>query len=313
MSALVSDAALAECLSAARPGAKVARPGPEPLASPSYLALESRSVLVENDGATLFLKVMHPEMASGFDMTAAVALARAAGEAGIGPEVIWADPARGAILMQALTKGWDTAKLHHLQDRGVQEAVATALRRLHATPALGARFDAFAEIDRLAAETSASGVALPADFGWIQTLLGAARAPLLAGPLAPCRNDGSCSNLMVSGKGGVMLLDFDRAGMNDPLYDLGTLMAETTDFEADMAPMFLAYLGGWDAVDFARARLWAIVDDMMHALWARVHGARSERRSVEWLKYGEWRLMRARLALHHPQFEEKLRMIGGVA
>lgn len=83
MSALVSDEELADCLAAARPGAVARRDGPGPLASPSYLALESRSAVAEEGDDVLFLKVLHPEMA-GFDMTAAMALAQAAGAAGSG-------------------------------------------------------------------------------------------------------------------------------------------------------------------------------------------------------------------------------------
>ena len=42
-------------------------------------------------------------------------------------------------------------------------------------------------------------------------LLDAARPILLAAPLAPCRNDGSSSNLMLGPGGRVLLVDFDRA------------------------------------------------------------------------------------------------------
>ena len=105
-----------------------------------------------------------------------------------------------------------------------------------------------------------------------------------------------------------LLVVYDRAGMNDPLYDVGVLMAEITDFPYDARPVLAAYLGRFDEHAFARARLWGIVDDMLHALWSRRLARTSARRGVEWLKYGEWRLMRLRMALNDPGFEQLIRL-----
>jgi thiamine kinase-like enzyme len=115
---------------------------------------------------------------------------------------------------------------------------------------------------------------------------------------------------MIGPNGAVLLVDFDRAGMNDPLYDVGCLLAEITIHERDMQPGYLAYAGEFDKAGFARARLWSFVDDLLHALWSRLKSKTSQRGAIEWLKYGEWRLIRVRMALMHPQFEEKIRLSG---
>lgn len=290
---LVTDEMLAEAMAAAR--VTEAEPGPDAVASPSYLGLESRSVFGMRDGQRVFLKVMHPEMRAGFDLVAAMALAQAAGQAGAGPRVLWSEGA--AIVMEAVPG--TAARQVTLQDAGFMRTVMASLRVLHACAPLPNRFDPFARIEAMHD--------LPQDAPWMLALLDSIRAPLMAAPTVPCRNDGSSSNIMTNG----MLVDYDRAGMNDRMYDVGTLLAEMTDFEEDMRPAFAAY-GGTEA-DFARARLWSIVDDVMHGLWARGQGKTSARRAVEWLKYGEWRLMRARMALRHPQFELKARIIRGTA
>ncbi|PTW46626.1 phosphotransferase family protein [Rhodovulum kholense] len=310
--ALVTDEMMAAACAAAGLARDGMRPGPAPLASPSYLALESASVLTGG----VFLKVMHPEMREGFDLDAAMALARQAGEAGVGPRVLWSDAAQGAIAMEALTEadGWHRAMQKDLQEPPVLAAAMAALKALHATPALATRFDPFAQIDAQIAEFGRIGAPLPDDIDWLRRLIGAAEPVLRTGAtLAPCRNDGSASNLMLGPGGAVRLVDYDRAGMNDPLYDLGVLLAEATDFERDMRAGFAAYAGGVDDAGFARARLWSFVDDMLHALWARLKARTSVRGGVEWLKYGEWRLMRLRMALNHPQFEQKIRLAGGAA
>ncbi|WP_414898907.1 phosphotransferase [Rhodovulum sp. YEN HP10] len=310
--ALVTNEMMAAACAAAGLACDGAGPGPAPLASPSYLALESASILT----GEVFLKVMHPEMREGFDLDAAMTLAHQAGAAGVGPQVLWSDAAQGAIAMEALTEadGWRRAMQKDLQEPPVLAGAMAALKALHATPALATRFDPFAQIDAQIAEFGRIGAPLPDDIDWLRRLIGAAEPVLRTGAtLAPCRNDGAASNLMLGPGGTVLLVDYDRAGMNDPLYDLGVLLAEATDFERDMQAGYAAYAGGVDDAGFARARLWSFVDDMLHALWARLKARTSVRGGVEWLKYGEWRLMRLRMALNHPQFEQKIRLAGGAA
>ncbi|WP_138470737.1 phosphotransferase family protein [Poseidonocella sp. HB161398] len=312
--ALVSPGGLAALLAAARPdlaGAPMA-PGPAALASPSYLGLDSASARIAAPEGGLFLKVIHPEMRGRYDLGAAMQLAAGAGALGAGPEVLWSDAEAGAILMRDPGPDWQSAKQDRLQDGGFVAAAMAQMRVLHGAAPLAHRFDPFAAIDRTVAEAAAGDVALPQDAGWVLALVETLRAPLMAAPVAPCRNDGSASNLLAGpGAADVLLVDYDRAGMNDPMYDLGVLLAEITDFEAGMVAPAGAYMGAFDAQGFARARLWSIVDDVMHAFEARVAGARSVRGGIEWLKYSEWRIMRARLGLRHPQFEEKIRIIGG--
>ncbi|MFN3274179.1 MAG: phosphotransferase family protein [Paracoccus sp. (in: a-proteobacteria)] len=287
---------------------RAGQPGPAALASPSYLALESASVLLDGPEGAVFLKVMHPEMRAGFDLPAAMQLARQAGAAGAGPRVVWSDNDMGAIAMQALTgPDWHRASQHMLQDPDVVAGAMQALRRLHATAPLPQRFDPFAQIDAQIAALEGLD-ALPDDIGWLRRLTFQCRALCRDMPLVPCRNDGAASNLMRGASGQVLLVDYDRAGMNDPMYDLGCLLAEITDFPQDMRAGYIAYAGRFDEAGFARARLWSVVDDMLHALWARRMSRVSARPGVEWLKYGEWRLMRLRLALNHPDFEQMLRL-----
>lgn len=311
MSALTTERMLAEAAQAAGVAGET-RPGPAALASPSYRAVESLSLIGAGTGGAVFVKMIHPEMRAGFDLPAAVQLARQAGEAGAGPQVTWADAASGAIAMQALLpdQGWQTATQLTLQRPEFVASVTGALKLLHGTAPLAHRFDPFALIDaQLAALTGLD--ALPEDAAWLRRLV-AQIEPLAEGAaLAPCRNDGSASNLMAGPQDRAMLVDFDRAGMNDPLYDIGVLMAEVTDFPHEARAVLTAYLGRFDEAAFARARLWSVVDDMLHALWSRRLAHVSVRRGIEWLKYGEWRLMRLRLALNAPDFEQLIRLARG--
>lgn len=254
MTALVTPDALAQAaLAAGLDPALAQRPGPGPLASPSYRALESASVIVDSPEGGAFLKVMHPEMRAHFDLPTAMQLARQAAEAGVGPQVHWSDAGTGAIAMQALTgPDWRTASQFTLQDPAVVAGTMEAMRRLHATAPLAHRFDPFARIDAQIAALDGLD-ALPDDILWLRRLTFQMQALCDDMPLAPCRNDGAASNLMTGPSGRVMLVDYDRAGVNDPMYDLGCLLAEITDFPHDMRAGFIAYAGRFDEAGFARS------------------------------------------------------------
>ncbi|MGY9048615.1 hypothetical protein P775_20725 [Puniceibacterium antarcticum] len=309
MTGLVSDEMMKEAVVSAGFSMEGAKAGPAALASPSCQALDSRSVLT---GAA-FIKRLHPEMRAGIDFERSVQMATQAGEVGAGPKVLWSNADMGAVAMDPLDAGWITARQHDLQNSEVIAAAMSAIKALHGTAGLPGRFDAFARIDALMEAHRAEGVELPHDILWLRRVIGMAQGLLGGSPLVPCRNDGASSNLMVGPEGQVRLVDYDTAGMNDPMYDVGCLLAEMTDHERDMRAGFVAYAGVFDEVLFARARLWSHADDMLQALWARLMARRSERKAVEWIKYGEWRLLRLRLSLGHPQFEEKIRITGEAA
>jgi thiamine kinase-like enzyme len=107
----------------------------------------------------------------------------------------------------------------------------------------------------------------------------------------------------------VLLIDYDQAGMNDPAYDLGVLMAEASVFEDEA----MAWLKEWDPQAsyplLYRAQLYGALDDLLWAVRAAVQAHISERIHVEFRKYSEWRFMRARRILADRRFEWMLRVV----
>lgn len=277
---------------------------------------------VENDlwrvtpatGPEAVLRVLRPDMRDDFDAEAMVAGALAAAEAGAGPRVLAADAAAGALLLEHLGAGWRTATLWDLRDGAIRGAIVAATRRLHETPAVAPRFDPFARLRDGVVRARARDVALPADLDWL--LDGAAQVEdaVAAAPAAPalCRNDGASTNVMVRADGRVLLLDHDRAGMNDPAYDLGVLMAEAADFDDEAMDWVRAWGDGPGLFD--RGRLYGAVDDLLWAVFAATQGTVSERIHLEFSKYSQWRFMRARRILADRRFEERVRHVrGGLA
>jgi thiamine kinase-like enzyme len=280
--------------------------------SPVHRGVESAVWRVEPEGgAASVLKVMREDMKEHFDLEAAVEGARRAGESGAGPALLWADAVSGAITMPLLGEGWRTATLWELQDDAIMAAALDAARRLHAAPPLARRFDVFAEARSLAERAKAAAVDLPPDFWSLETALGDVEAAIAASGAdsAPCRNDGVASNVMVGPEDAVLLLDYDRAGMNDPVYDLAVLLVEAHPFDSGMLPAIEHWCGRADPGVLGRCVAYGVVDDLMWALWGALAAQNSPRRHVEFRKYSEWRFLRCRMAVGDPRFEERLRRL----
>ncbi|MGO4835698.1 phosphotransferase family protein, partial [Rhizobiaceae sp. 2RAB30] len=121
--------------------------------------------------------------------------------------------------------------------------------------------------------------------------------------IVPCHADGASSNVMVGPDNAVRLVDFEWARQADPAHDLGTVLAELLPFDGEALLAVEIATGRPDAQVLARARLYGAADDLMWALWGFISAAQSPRKHVEFFKYAEWRLLRARTVLEGPRFE----------
>lgn len=280
--------------------------------SPMHLAVENDLWLVRfADGEAAVLRILRADMAADFDAEAMIAGARAAAIAGAGPAVLAHDAGHRALLLEHLGQGWRTATMSDLYDAGTRRGILTAMQRLHRSDAVGHGFDALARLMDAIDRAEQAGSPLPDDCGWLADAalqIGEAVAERPA-KAVPCRNDGASSNVMLHEDGRVLLLDYDQAGMNDPAYDLGVLMAEGSVFEdeamawlADVEPQARRPL-------LFRAQLYGALDDLLWAVRTARHAHVSERIQVEFRKYSEWRFMRARRLLADRRFEWMLRIV----
>jgi len=263
------------------------------------------------DGDSLFVKVPQADMAPLLDPAAAAEAARIAGEAGVTPPLAAFDPETGVAAFGWLDDGWDYARNDALARPEVLEAVLAHKRRLHDGPAFPRSDGPFERIDRLEGLLSPLAVHLPPDLPWLRDNLGLIRQALTAAgwDSRPCHLDQPASNVMLGPGGAVLLVDFDSAGMADPWYDIGAFLTEAFQFDEDVRRGIAAYAGTCSDGLFARARLWAIVDDLLWALWATWCFATSPRRDIEFFKYASWRFMRARMTLLDWRFETWLRQL----
>lgn len=273
-----------------------------PVASPIHRAVASDCLRVTLDGADpVFLKLPHSDMAG--DVLPGMARAAAqAGRLGIGPEVRVSGD--GYLGLAYLAEPWRYARVGDLHDRDAMARVLGTVKRLHRAKALGWRFCPFARIAALAEEARACAAPLPGDIAHHLAVVDRIREAVRAAgfDLAFCRNDGVASNVMLGGDG-VQLVDFDLAGDNDPWFDVAALINEACVFDDERRNAIAAYAGTCDETVFNRCRLYGAVDDLMWGLWGVARAITSPRIGIDFLKYGQWRLLHARTTLDSPEIE----------
>ncbi|KEA04375.1 MULTISPECIES: phosphotransferase family protein [Rhizobium/Agrobacterium group] len=280
--------------------------------SPIHRAVENLCFFATKAGRPpVFVKCRHDDMSQFIAPDRVADASRKAGELGISPRLLHADRSDGILVFEVLGEEWAWGHTDVLRRPTVLENLLTAKRTFHKAPALAETrsvFDLVAAYRHLA---EGSEVSLPAPVvtvsAAVQRIAGAIGASGV--DTVPCHADGVSSNVMVGPNDGVRLVDFEWSRQADPAYDLGIVLAELLPFDGDALLAIEIANGKPDAGVLARARLYGAADDLMWALWGFINAAHSPRKHVEFFKYAEWRLLRARTVIEGPRFETWLKQV----
>ena len=288
-----------------------AEPAIPVLASPSWRGVDSTLLrLRRQSGETCLAKLMDEDTDAYADISMAFKAASQASAAGIGPKVFAADLAVRTCVMEDLSPeaGWTTATLDRYSDRDTRHAVIAAKKNFHRTAPLGHSTNVFDHVEKLMAKCQSAGAPVPEDVAWLASSVGEARDAIRASGIdqVPAHGDGNVSNVMIASDGAVRLVDWDLAGDMDPFEDLGSFLLEAHDSESDAVESFEAFHGRYDRALFNRAWLYGIADDLRWGLIGALLAGTSRRVTYEFLKFGDWRFLRARMGLRDPRFSEKL-------
>ncbi|MCB8876946.1 phosphotransferase family protein [Acidisoma silvae] len=302
---------IADAVAASPWAGAVLRPGVAAVASPMWQAVEWSNAIAVKGSEQVFFKCLEPDMSGAIDAVAAYDGAVAAAGQNVGPDVLFASPDRQAVGFQYLASPWRNAWLGDLQNADVLAAVIAAKKAFREAVPLTRAWDVFAEIRSWLARAAARGTALPGDMPELARTAGQIEQAIAASGFdrAPGHNDGQASNIMLGPGGAVMLVDFDCAGMSDPYYDLACILGEACLFEADWRAAIAMQDGSCTESALLRCRAYSVADDLLWGLRGLVLSKISPRRGLEFLKYGEWRLLRARSALRDTQLAQHLHRI----
>lgn len=195
------------------------------------------SYLVEHAGERFVLRLDKAETrALGLDRHNERTVCAAVAAAGLGPAYRHFDPAAGVCLRPFVTGR--CLQRADLADLAVLRRLAAALRRLHGLEAVGAAFTPLAAARRYAEQLGTPAAAALADRA-AEWHTGLSRD---AAHFALCHNDLVCENVLLTQSQGLLLIDWEYAGIGDPYFDLAVVVRHH-DLGRELTEHFLeAYL-----------------------------------------------------------------------
>jgi aminoglycoside phosphotransferase (APT) family kinase protein len=192
--------------------------GPTTTIEPIGVGLSGAGVYrVTAGGAPFVLKIAADGQAHAW--TSCVETLRAAADAGIAPRVVHVDAERRAIVSELVVDRGFLPSLMDPRTRGAMiERLGTTLARVHALP-LASSLPA--DPRALLAQLAPVAAGAPAFVGEAVARALAEQPPAALSPVTS-HNDVNPTNLVWDGER-IVLLDWDMAGPNEPLYDLAAL------------------------------------------------------------------------------------------
>ena len=237
--------------------------------------------------------------------------ARIAAAAGVAAPVEWFDDADGLMLTRWVNGR--TTSAGRLRRPRVGGRAVTALARVHALPQpFCGRYDVFDVIRSYQTVLAAARLPLPPVFAELAGPIVTIEQALSAGavPLVPCHNDPCPGNIIDTGSG-ICLIDWEYAGMGDPMGDLADLSVEARYASHDDKLMLKTYYGGRvPRAAKSRLALYKVMSDCAWGVWSFVQLVHAKP-GVDYRQYGLRRLARARRRIEAPKFARHLDAVAG--
>jgi thiamine kinase-like enzyme len=257
------------------------------------------------------LRIAGDGTAAYINRDAEAVMARAAADAGVGPAVLHADPATGLMATRFVAGATTMTPGAFRTRRGATARAAQALRRLHASGAqFPARFDLFAMIDDYLRILAPRDVALPQGYHAVLAETDAIRQALasVAVPQVPCHCDPLCENFLDTGTR-MWIVDWEYAGMNDPMWDLGDLSVEAGFDDAQDTELLTAYFGtAPHPRDHGRMVAFKAMCDLLWTLWGLIQLADGNP-ADDFRRYADTRFARCKAQMARADFPRHLAAI----
>ena len=238
----------------------------------------------------------------GIDRAAERLAARQAAGLGIAPELVWADDDCSVTVFAVEATAIDPDRL-----RADPAPFGRALRAFHDCGlTLPTQFWIPALLDEYAGLLDARGATPPAAFERARELVARIAQALPLNEPAPCHNDLLPGNLLAT-PGGVLLVDWEYAGMGHRLFDLANLAVNNAFDDAAEVRLLEAYDDERPArpARCAALKLMKIVSDAREAAWGVVQGLISEL-EFDFAGYADQHFERLDRAAADPRLEDHL-------
>jgi thiamine kinase-like enzyme len=203
--------------------------------------------------------------------------ARAAAKAGVSPDVILFDKKTGVMVTRLVDRAVTMSPEGFRSIKGAPARAGEVLRKLHSSGVLFPfRFELFRMIDDYLRILAAKDVDLPVGYHDVVREAEGVRDALNAHPLplVACHCDPLCENFLDQRGKRMWIVDWEYAGMNDPMWDLGDLSIEGQFDAAQEEEMIAAYFGGEPrASELGRIVIYKAMCDLLWTLWGLIQHA----------------------------------------
>jgi thiamine kinase-like enzyme len=268
--------------------------------------------LVEHPSGRYVLRVPGAGTAEYIDRRAEAIAARAAADCGVNADVVFFDPDDGLMLTRFVDGVVTMDAARFATDPGAVRRAGEVLRRLHSTSApFATDFGLFSMIDDYKALLTSKRAALPDGYDDVHEQADELRAALEANPtpLVACHCDPLCENFLDTGEQ-MYLIDYEYAGNNDPMWDLGDLSVEGGFTPAQDRALLRAYFGGDPPADqVGRMVAYKALCDLLWSLWGVIQHANDNPADDFWA-YAVNRFERCRALMSSPDFAAQIAAIG---
>jgi thiamine kinase-like enzyme len=259
------------------------------------------------------LRISGPGTSEYIDRADEEVAARSAAAAGVNAEVLYFDAGDGLMVTRFVDGAITMTPERFRADAGAIGRAARAMRQLHTEAApFAADYRVFDMIDEYKALLESKSSPMPDGFDHVQAEAELGRAALLANPVpvAPCHCDPLCENFLDTGEM-TYLIDYEYAGNNDPMWDLGDFSVEAGLGPEHEAVLLGAYFGGsHPPADAARMVIHKANCDLVWSLWGVIQHVNGNPADDFWA-YGVGRFERCKALMESDEFRRAIAPLGG--
>lgn len=230
----------------------------------------------------------------------------AAGQLGIGPEVIYFIQPEGYLVTRFIPG--EPLPPEKMRQPGYISLVAGALQKIHMMADIPGKFWVPKIVADYTAIAERHSVAFPDNFDWLIERLREAEAALLSTPYhpRPCHNDLLNENFLFDGR--LRILDWEYAGMGDPFFDLANFSVNH-DFSDEHDRLLLdRYFGEVTGVNWAHLKVMRVISDFRESMWGLVQTGISQL-DFDFPGYASKHFERLTNNLHDPRWEQWIKEI----
>ena len=272
--------------------------------------LTNRNYKIDCDLGSFVLRLAGDGTSDYIDRKAELHNANIASAAGVNAEIVYFDVDSGTMISRYIENAV-TLDIPGFRDHEVLKRTGQAFRALHdCEQKFVGQFELFDQIDQYLAVLKDLQAELPDGYGDVQRDAGRVREALSKYilPNTPCHCDPMVENCIDNGKK-VFIIDFEYAGNNDPMWDLGDLSVEG-DFSVEQDHVLLSAYFGREPTTFDSGRMvmYKAMCDLLWTLWGVVQHVNNNPADDFWA-YAVGRLDRCRALMSSEGFSRHLKAV----